>query len=56
MDRTERIGAAAAKMRGYVEQKQTFLTSAVKRVPARSYTDPDQWKAEMELVLRRLPC
>ncbi|OYU35514.1 SRPBCC family protein [Novosphingobium sp. PASSN1] len=55
MNRNERIGAAAAKMRGYVEQKQTFLTSAVKRVPARSYTDPDQWKAEMELVFRRLP-
>lgn len=55
MDRNERIGAAAAKMRGYVESKQTFLTSAVKRVPARSYTDPDQWKAEMELVFRRLP-
>lgn len=55
MNRNERIGAAAAKMRGYVEQKHTFLTSAVKRVPARSYTDPDQWKAEMELVFRRLP-
>ncbi len=55
MNRNERIGAAAARMRGYVVHKQTFRTGSVKRVPTRSYTDPDQWKAEMELVFRRLP-
>jgi len=55
MDRTEQIGAAAAAMRGYVERRETFLTGQIKRVPTRSYVDPDQWKAEMELVFRRLP-
>jgi len=55
MERNERIGLAAQRMRTYVEQGQTFRTGAVKRVPARSYTDPDQWKAELELVFRRLP-
>ncbi|HQS69152.1 MAG TPA: Rieske (2Fe-2S) protein, partial [Novosphingobium sp.] len=55
MDRIERIGQVAEIMRDYVENKQTFLTATTKRVPARSYTDPDQWKAEMELVFKRVP-
>ena len=55
MDRIEQIGNVAAIMRDYVEHKQTFLTDTTKRVPARSYTDPDQWKAEMELIFKRVP-
>lgn len=55
MDRIERIGHVAEIMRDYVENKQTFLTETTKRVPVRSYTDPDQWKAEMELVFKRVP-
>jgi phenylpropionate dioxygenase-like ring-hydroxylating dioxygenase large terminal subunit len=55
MDRIERIGQVAEIMRDYVENKQTFLTEKTKRVPVRSYTDPDQWKAEMELVFKRVP-
>jgi len=55
MNRIERIGNVAAIMRDYVENKQTFLTDTTKRVPARSYTDPDQWKAEMELIFKRVP-
>lgn len=55
MDRIERIGEVAAIMRDYVENKQTFLTEKTMRVPTESYTDPDQWKAEMELVFKRVP-
>jgi phenylpropionate dioxygenase-like ring-hydroxylating dioxygenase large terminal subunit len=55
MNRIERIGNVAAIMRDYVENKQTFLTDTTKSVPARSYTDPDQWKAEMELIFKRVP-
>ncbi|MFN3424103.1 MULTISPECIES: SRPBCC family protein [Novosphingobium] len=55
MDRIERIGQVAEIMRDYVENKQTFLTDTTKRVPVRSYTDPDQWKAEMELIFKRVP-
>ena len=55
MNRIERIGNVAAIMRDYVENKQTFLTDTTMRVPARSYTDPDQWKAEMELIFKRVP-
>jgi hypothetical protein len=49
MDRNERLGAAAATMKDFVARTETFRTSAVKRVPTRSYTDPDQRKAEIEL-------
>lgn len=55
MNRIERIGKVAEIMRDYVENKQTFLTDTTKSVPARSYTDPDQWKAEMELIFKRVP-
>ena len=55
MDRIERIGDVAAIMRDYVENKQTFLTEKTMSVPSESYTDPDQWKAEMELVFKRVP-
>ncbi|MEL0210033.1 MAG: aromatic ring-hydroxylating dioxygenase subunit alpha, partial [Novosphingobium sp.] len=55
MDRIERIGQVAEIMRDYVENKKTYLTDSTKRVPVRSYTDPDQWKAEMELIFKRVP-
>lgn len=55
MDRTEQIGTAAATMRGYVEHGETFLSGQIRRVPARSYVNPDQWTAEIELLFRRLP-
>src|SRR3990167_1841398 len=55
MDRIERIGQVAEIMRDYVENKKTFLTDSTKRVPVRSFTDPDQWKAEMELIFKRVP-
>ena len=55
MNRIERIGQVAEIMRDYVENKKTFLTDTTMRVPARTYTDPDQWKAEMELIFKRVP-
>jgi phenylpropionate dioxygenase-like ring-hydroxylating dioxygenase large terminal subunit len=50
-----KIGDAAAIMLDYVENKTTHQTDKVMRVPSRSYTDPDQWRAEMELVFKRVP-
>ncbi len=55
MDRIQQIGDVAEIMRDYVENKKTFLTDSTMRVPTSSYTDPDQWKAEMELVFKRVP-
>ncbi|MFM9598055.1 hypothetical protein ACKI1O_53325, partial [Streptomyces scabiei] len=55
MNRIERIGEVAAIMRDYVANKQTFLTEKTLRVPTRSYTDTDQWKAEIELVFKQVP-
>ena len=55
MDRIQRIGEVAEIMRDYVENKKTFLTDKTMRVPTQSYTDADQWKAEMELIFKRVP-
>lgn len=49
------IGDVAAIMLDYVEQDKTFQTDKIVTVPARSYVDPDQWAAEMELVFCRVP-
>lgn len=55
MNRVQRIGNAAEIMLDYVENKKTFMTDKVMTVPSRSYTDPDQWRAEIELVFKRVP-
>ena len=47
MDRVEKLGDVAEAMLDYVEKTM--------RVPTRSYTDEDQWRAEMELVFKRVP-
>jgi phenylpropionate dioxygenase-like ring-hydroxylating dioxygenase large terminal subunit len=49
------IGDVAEKMLEYVENDSTFMTEKVMTVPTESYTDPDQWGAEMELVFKRVP-
>lgn len=54
MDRAP-IGDVAEKMLDYVENDTTFMTDKVMSVPSRSYTDPDQWAAEMELIFKRVP-
>lgn len=54
MDR-QQIGNVAEIMLDYVEQDRTFQTDKVMTIPSSSYTDPDQWGAEMELIFKRLP-
>lgn len=55
VNREQRIGEVAGIMLDYVESGTTFRGEAVLRVPSASYTDPDQWRAEIDLVFRRLP-
>ncbi len=55
MDFVKRNGDVAEIMLDYVEHNTTFQTDKVMRVPSSSYTDPDQWQAEMELVFKRVP-
>ncbi|WP_068071653.1 aromatic ring-hydroxylating oxygenase subunit alpha [Novosphingobium lentum] len=55
MNRIERVGDVAEIMLDYVENKQTHQTDKTLTVPTRSYTDKDQWRAEMELVFKRVP-
>lgn len=55
MDRIQHIGDVAEIMLDYVENKKTYLTGKTMTVPSRSYVDPDQWEAEMELVFKRVP-
>lgn len=54
-EREEQIGDVAEIMLDYVTTKGTFLTDTTMTVPTRSYTDPDQWAAEVELVFKRVP-
>lgn len=55
MNRIERVGNVAETMLDYVENKGTFMTDKTLSVPTRSYTDPDQWRAEIELIFKRVP-
>ncbi|WP_082594339.1 SRPBCC family protein [Sphingomonas sp. Root710] len=55
MDRVQNIGDVAETMLDYVENNKTYLTEKTLAVPTRSYTDTDQWRAEMELVFMRVP-
>jgi phenylpropionate dioxygenase-like ring-hydroxylating dioxygenase large terminal subunit len=52
---TAKIGDAASIMLDYVRNHKTHQTDKTMRIPARSYTDSDQWRAEMELVFKRVP-
>jgi len=54
-DHRARIGDIAEIMLDYVEQKTTYQAQAPARVRTSTYTDPDQWKAEIELIFRRVP-
>ena len=55
MNRVEHIGDVAEIMLDYVENKKTYLTDRTMQVPSSSYTDTDQFNAEMELVFKRVP-
>ena len=49
------VGDVAETMLDYVENDKTFQTDKIMSVPTRSYIDPDQWHAEMELIFKRVP-
>ncbi|MFM5929788.1 MAG: aromatic ring-hydroxylating oxygenase subunit alpha [Novosphingobium sp.] len=55
MNRVERVGNVAEIMLDYVENKKTFLTDKTMTVPSQSYTDKDQWRAEIELIFKQVP-
>src|SRR3546814_3958440 len=42
-------------MLDYVTNKKTFMTDKPLKVPTSSYTDKDQFNAEMELIFKRVP-
>jgi phenylpropionate dioxygenase-like ring-hydroxylating dioxygenase large terminal subunit len=50
-----RVGDVAAILLGYFEGKNTFQTDQIMTVPAADYFDPDQWRAEMDIVFRHVP-
>lgn len=49
------IGDVAETMLDYVENNKTFMTDKILTIPTSSYTNPDQWGAEMELIFKRVP-
>jgi len=49
------IGNVAEAMLDYVENDKTFMTDKIMSVPSSSYTNADQWGAEMELIFKRVP-
>lgn len=51
----ESVGDVVETMLEYVENGTTFMTEGAMSVPTRSYLDPDQWCAEMELIFKRAP-
>lgn len=51
----ETIGNLAETMLGYVENGTTYMTDKFMTVPTASYTDPDQFEAEKELIFKRVP-
>jgi phenylpropionate dioxygenase-like ring-hydroxylating dioxygenase large terminal subunit len=54
MDR-QIVGNVVETMLDYVENDKTFMTNKLMTVPTRSYTDADQWSAEIELIFKRVP-
>lgn len=51
----QRIGEVAEILLDYFEQNKTFQTDKIMSVPAAGYTDPDQWRAEIDLIFKRVP-
>lgn len=50
-----RIGEIAETLLDYVEHDRTFQTDGILTVPAQDYTDANRWRAEMDLIFKRLP-
>jgi phenylpropionate dioxygenase-like ring-hydroxylating dioxygenase large terminal subunit len=51
----QRIGEVAEILLDYFEHNKTFQTDKIMVVPAASYTDPEQWRAEINLIFKRVP-
>jgi phenylpropionate dioxygenase-like ring-hydroxylating dioxygenase large terminal subunit len=51
----QRIGDVAEILLDYFEHHKTFQTDKIMAVPAASYTDARQWRAEMDLIFNRVP-
>lgn len=54
-DIRRRIGDVAETLLEYCESNTTFQAKSVATIPAKSYTDPILWRAELDVVFRRLP-
>lgn len=49
------IGDVAEILLDYVENDRTYQSDRIITVPARAYTDPEQWQREMDLIFKRVP-
>jgi phenylpropionate dioxygenase-like ring-hydroxylating dioxygenase large terminal subunit len=49
------IGTVAGILLDYAERGTTFQTDHIATVPARSFTDPDQWQREMATIFTQVP-
>ena len=54
-DSQKRIGDVAEALLEYFESNKTFQAEKMVTVPAASYTDQGLWRAEMDLIFKRLP-
>lgn len=50
-----KIGDVAAALLEFCESNTTFQSKAILSVPAKTYTDPSQWHAEIDLIFKRVP-
>jgi phenylpropionate dioxygenase-like ring-hydroxylating dioxygenase large terminal subunit len=49
------IDAVADILLDYFEHSKTFQGDKITTVPAVAFTDPNQWRAEIDLIFKRLP-
>ena len=49
------IGSVAEVLLDYVEQDRTYQSDKITTVPSKSYTDPDLWAREMDVIFKRVP-
>lgn len=55
MNRQQHIGNIAEVLLEYFENQKTFQSNKIMTVPASSYTDANQWRAEIDLIFKRVP-
>jgi len=49
------LGSVAEVLLDYVEHDGTYQSDKITTVPSASYTDPDVWAREMDLIFKRVP-